>query len=369
MDYRTLNELPTPTLVVDEDRVRENVRAMQAHCDTKGVRLWPHIKTHKTIEIAKMQLAAGAEGLVCAKLSEAEAMLPSDVNRIFLAYPLVNVHSMEQQARLRRLVNDLQELILAVTSLPQMESLANLLKYAAVEAPVLMAVDTGLGREGVRNVAEAKELADAIRRQPRMRLIGLFTHEGHSYRFDDTGRGAEEIARQVVETLSGIRDAVDPSGELTLWPGSSVTAHAMATLPGVHAIRPGAYVFGDLWLSQVTRHMQPEEVAATVMTTVIDRPQPGLALVDGGSKTFSSDVTPEKVSGAAADGRDIRVTRLSEEQGFVTGEDVDSLSVEDRVRFVPAHICPVVNLNDELVVVRGTQVVDHWDVVARGKVQ
>jgi D-serine deaminase-like pyridoxal phosphate-dependent protein len=369
MDYRSLNELPTPTLVVNDERLVANLRGMQSHCDAHGVRLWPHIKTHKTIEIAEQQLAMGAEGLVCAKLSEAEAMLPSGVNKIFLAYPLVNGHSIEQQARLRRLVNDLQQLILAVTSLPQMESLASLLKYAQVEAPVLMAVDTGLGREGVRNVEEAVALADAIRQQPRMKLIGLFTHEGHSYRLDETGRGAEEIARGVVATLTAIRERIDPSGTLTLWPGSSVTAKVMATLPGVYAIRPGAYVFGDLWLSQVTRHMQPSEVAATVMTTVIDRPQKGLALVDGGSKTFSSDVTPDKVSAAAEDERAIRLTRLSEEQGFVTGDDVDALKVEDRVRFVPAHICPVVNLADELVVVRGERVVDHWPVVARGKVQ
>jgi D-serine deaminase-like pyridoxal phosphate-dependent protein len=369
MDYRTLKELPTPTLVVDEERLTANLRGMQEHCNTHGVRLWPHIKTHKTIEIAKQQLAVGAEGLVCAKLSEAEAMLPSGVNRIFLAYPLVNVHSMAQQARLRHLVNELEQLILAVTSLPQMESLASLLKYATVEAPVLMAVDTGLGREGVRNVEEAVELAEAIRRQPRMKLIGLFTHEGHSYRLDETGRGAEDIARGVVSTLSAIRERIDPNGELTLWPGSSVTAKVMAALPGVYAIRPGAYVFGDLWLSQVTKHMKTEEVAATVMTTVIDRPQRDLALVDGGSKTFSSDVTPDRVSAASDDGRDIRVTRLSEEQGFVTGTEVSQLSVEERVRFIPAHICPVVNLTDELVVVRGEQVIDHWDVVARGKVQ
>ena len=182
------------------------------------------------------------------------------------------------------------------------------------------------------------------------------------------GWSAMEGPQPIKPELAGPTPILPALIELPHTLGSSVTGGFVYRGCKFPELR-GAYVFGDLWLSQVTKHMKTEEVAATVMTTVIDRPQRDLALVDGGSKTFSSDVTPDRVSAASDDGRDIRVTRLSEEQGFVTGTEVSQLSVEERVRFIPAHICPVVNLTDELVVVRGEQVIDHWDVVARGKVQ
>jgi D-serine deaminase-like pyridoxal phosphate-dependent protein len=135
---------------------------------------------------------------------------------------------------------------------------------------------------------------------------------------------------------------------------------------GVDAVRPGAYVFGDMFLSEITGAMPTEAVALRVLATVVDRPAPGLALLDAGSKTLSSDRTPEGVFARCEWGD---VTRVSEEHSFLTGPRVDELAVGRRITLMPAHVCTAVNLTDSVTVVRGGEVLDTWRVDARGKTQ
>jgi D-serine deaminase-like pyridoxal phosphate-dependent protein len=134
-------------------------------------------------------------------------------------------------------------------------------------------------------------------------------------------------------------------------------------------VRPGAYVFGDLSLTRTTGVMRPEAVSLHVLATVVDKPEPGLALIDAGSKTFSSDRTPDGISALAADGRDLAVMRVNEEHGYLRGGAVDALQIGERIVFTPAHVCTVVNLTDSVVVTEGGQPVDTWRVEARGRTQ
>lgn len=169
---------------------------MQTICDRHGTELRPHIKTHKMVELARRQLQAGAAGLVCSKLSEAEAMLPSGVSSIFIANSIVDPL---KAPRLRRLAESLNDLTLSVTSMGQAVALNQVLEGAGLTLPVMLAIDTGLRREGVRSLDDAVSLASEIRQLPRLRLRGLYTHEGHAYRC-----GTEEIDRiasEVCETL------------------------------------------------------------------------------------------------------------------------------------------------------------------------
>jgi D-serine deaminase-like pyridoxal phosphate-dependent protein len=175
--------------------------------------------------------------------------------------------------------------------------------------------------------------------------------------------GTAEVHRRLLE----VRDAIDP--KLRVWPGSSVSAKRMAKLPGISAVRPGAYVFGDLALAETTQVMPWEHVALTVLATVIDRPEPGLALIDAGSKVFSSDKTAAGIHARAWDRRDINIVRCNEEHGYATGSQVDELKVGERLRFVPAHICTVINLSDTVTTIADDAVTGVWKVDARGRVQ
>jgi D-serine deaminase-like pyridoxal phosphate-dependent protein len=351
-------QLLTPRLLLDVDCMDRNIRNMQAVCDKHGVALWPHIKTHKMVEVARRQLEAGAKGLTCAKIGEALAMLPSGVRRIFLAYGILDPL---QGPRLRQLADSLDELIVACTSEAQAQLLECVLAAADLHLPVLMAIDSGLHREGVRSLDEAVRLADFIRRQPHMTLRGAYTHEGHGNQGD-----IEAVARQVHALLMELRERI--GSELELWPGASPTAAIIATLPGINVVRPGTYIFGDLSMAHTKKIMPWEDLAVTVLTTVVDRPEPGLALVDAGSKTLFSDKTPANITAMWHDRRDIYVTRCNEEHGYVSGSQVDELRAGERARLVPAHICPVINLADEVTVIRNGAVIDTWRVAARGKV-
>lgn len=358
----SLADLATPVVLLDRARVERNIRDMQTVCDAHGVQLWPHIKTHKMVEVARRQLAAGAQGLTCAKLGEAEAMLPSGVKRIFIAHSLVDERA---APRLAAMADRLDELRVAATSPAHAEALVRLAAVAARRLKVMLAVDTGLGREGARTADEARVMARTLAASPWLELAGFYTHEGQLYSAAPEEQAARSAA--VLAQLAVVRDAVDPN--LPLWPGCSVTAKLMAASGRAAVVRPGAYIFGDLFLSEVCRVMPADAVALHVLATVVDKPERGLALIDAGSKTFSSDKTPGGLAARAADGRDLAVVRCNEEHGYVRGGDVDALRIGERVRFTPAHVCPVVNLTDEVIVVAGDLAADRWRVDARGRVQ
>lgn len=334
---------------------------MQAVCDANGVELWPHIKTHKMVPILRRQLELGAVGATCAKLGEAEALLPSGVRQLFIAHSLVDL---AKAPRLKALHEKLDRLLLAVTSVPQCEALERLLDAAEINVSVLLAVDTGLHREGVRDPLEAAALADKIRHSPRMELIGLYTHEGHAYGVSSS----EEIPGLVARIHAKLIDCVQAAGgEVPLWPGCSVTAAIMARQLGVKAVRPGAYVFGDLSLTEKTGVMAAADVALTILATVVDRPDKSLALIDAGSKVFSGDKTASGLSGRCLEYPSLAVTRVNEEHGYVTGDGVEHLEIGQRLRFVPAHVCPVVNLAACVYAVEGDEVLEIWPVDARGR--
>ena len=359
-----LDDLPTPSLLLDQHRLAANLQAMQAACDRHGIELRPHVKTHKLVPLARQQLELGARGLTCAKLGEAEAMLPSGVSRVFVAHSLVDPR---QAPRLAALAERLDELRLAVTSEEQAEALERVASRTGRTWEVMMAVDTGLGREGARDLATAQRLAAQVARSRHLELRGFYTHEGNFYSVDPAHQA--DRVEEMIGQLAAVRDAID--GALPIWPGCSVTARQVArTAAGrVQAVRPGAYVFGDLYLTTLTRAMSPESVALHVLATVVDKPEAGLALIDAGSKTFSSDRTPDGLSARAADGRDLAVVRVNEEHGYLRGADVSALRIGERLEFVPAHVCPVINLADQVVVRAGDRIIAQWSIEARGRTQ
>ena len=356
---RRIADLRTPAVLVEAGKIDANLRAMQDCCNAAGVELWPHCKTHKMVQVLKRQLGCGAVGATVAKVSEAEALLPSGVRNVFIAHSLVDL---ALAPRLAALSSHLDRLVLAVTSAFQFEALERLLDAAGIHVEALLAVDTGLGREGVRTTEAAKSLADKIRKSPRLDLIGIYTHEGHAY--GATVDSVEATVDKVHQRLLEYREAI--GGDLPLWPGCSVTAKFMTGREGVRVVRPGSYCFGDLYLTESTGVMAADLPALTVLSTVIDHPEPGLALIDAGSKVFSPDKLSSGISAREVGNSDIRITRFSEEHGFAALPPGFKPEIGARWRFVPAHVCPVVNLASEVHLVEGGEVLETWAVEARG---
>ena len=358
---KSVDSLATPAALLQPEKMTENCRRMQDICRKAGVGLWPHIKTHKTVAILKAQLALGAEGATCAKLGEAEAMIPSGVRRIFMAHSLSDLR---HAPRLRQLHSQLDELILAVTSSAHWEVLEKIVAAADIQVPVALAVDTGLSREGVRNVAEARTLAQQIRGSRRLQLVALYTHEGHAYGATSPEE-VDQVAARVHAHLIDVREAV--GGNLPLWPGCSVTATRMVGREAVTRVRPGSYVLGDLSLTESTQTMDTQQPALSILATVVDRPTSELALIDAGSKVFSSDRSRAGLYARCVDRPELVIQKVSEEHGYLTGPGVGTLPIGTRLRFCPAHVCPVMNLAREVHWVRGSDVLETYPVDARGR--
>ena len=363
------DELDTPSLLVDLDKLARNISDMADFAAKTGVQLRPHAKTHKTPEIAKMQLDAGAVGLTVAKLSEAETFADAGCTDLLIAYPLVG--SIKQR-RLFALLERAQ-----VTTVLDHPDIALELSRAAVEfgreLPVLVDVDTGMHRTGVLAGESTVEFALHVAGLPGLRFAGLLTHEGHAVmaggpaQVRETSLAAGEAMVQTAEMIRAAGLEV-PIVSVGLTVGAKITA----TVPGITETRPGTYVFYDR--SGVLHEMVSwERCAATVLATVVTRPAPDRVLLDTGSKTLTADLTLVRPAvpgyGHVVGHPGWLIEKLSEEHGWVTIPADDPVRIGERVEIIPNHICPVVNLFDEMTLVRGDEVVGSWTVAARGKKQ
>jgi D-serine deaminase-like pyridoxal phosphate-dependent protein len=374
-------ELDTPALVVDLDVLERNVRSMADHAREHGVALRPHAKTHKTVEIAQMQLGAGALGLTLAKIGEAEALLeaaaggdePLPLDDLLLAFPIVG------QAKLARLLG-LAERLEVTVSLDSPDAAAQLGAAAAArgrEIGVIVEIDTGGRRCGVLPGEPTLALARHVASTPGLTLRGIMTHEGHAYAATPATlrEVSQRAGRLMVETAHALRDDGHEAPVVSV--GSTPSARHIAEVPGITEVRPGTYVFQDY--NQIRLGIAAaEECAATVHATVIARPAPDRAVVDAGTKAVAADrgmvggITPvqQEGYGLVKDQPGWLFARASEEHGVLLRQEdghADDLRVGDRVELIPNHICPAVNLYDRLLVQRGGIVQGAWDVAARGR--
>jgi D-serine deaminase-like pyridoxal phosphate-dependent protein len=359
-------ELDTPTVVVDLDRLEENVSRMADLARRAGVRLRPHAKTHKSAAVAALQAAAGASGLTVAKVGEAEAFAAAGFHDLFVAYPVVG------EAKARRLLALAERgvrLIVGVDSEDGARILAVPFAEAGRRLEVRIEVDVGLARTGVPP-ASVPALAAAVSRIGGLELQGLFTHAGHAYAAASPADVAQ-VGRGEGETLAQCADVLRRAGleVADVSVGSTPTALAAMSVAGVTECRPGTYVFNDA--TQVALGTcGPERCALTVLATVVSVPAHDRAVIDAGTKTLTSEAVRPRPDtfGVLADGRG-RLVRLTEEHGVVQPAPGAAFHVGERVRVVPSHACPVVNLHDRLIGIRKGRVERELDVCARGRVR
>ena len=359
------SDLETPAVVVDRTRLERNVTVMAAAATRANVRLRPHAKTHKCPEIARLQLACGAGGLTVAKIGEAEIFAEEGADDLFIAYPVVGA---VKAARVLALMTRVR-MIVGIDSIDGARSLSDVIGPSGRRLDVRIEVDTGLRRTGVLP-EQVEPLARVVADLPGLRLQGLFTHAGQAYaepaREGITAVGRHE-GRTLVECAETLRRAGLEIDDVSV--GSTPTALDAMAVPGVTECRPGTYVFNDA--TQVALGVCPaDHVALSVLATVVSVPAPDRVVVDAGSKTLSSDVMRPAADtyGVIENGRG-RIVRLTEEHGVVEPAPGAAFRVGDRVRILPAHVCPVVNLHDRLVAVRDGRVEGELHVAARGRVR
>lgn len=361
----TIHDLDTPVLYCDLAIVERNLRSMQAACDAGGVGLRPHIKTHKIPELARWQLDLGAVGLTCAKLGEAEVMLDqAGCEDLFIAYSLLGE---EKWRRLRALL-DRADVRVSVVSYDQAKLLSAGLNGAEVK--VRLNIDCGLKRDGMtpdQALAEGPRIAEL----PGLRLVGVFTHEGQAHHrpsVDEVRRVGRAAAEALIRVAEGLRAAGLPCDEVA--PGATPTAADLASMPGVTEVRPGTYIFYDAMCME-TMGLSPDDCAVRIATTVVDIPENRRAIIDGGSKTFFADASPTWGRGYCLEYPDLHLEKCSEEHGHCEwrGEGDVPVKLGQRLTWIPAHVCPVINLFDQLVGVRDDRVECVYQVAARGKVR
>ncbi|MGI6028472.1 MAG: alanine racemase [Candidatus Heteroscillospira sp.] len=342
-----MQHIETPALIIDMEQVEKNLKSWQEQITAKGCTLRPHIKTHKIVRLARMQMEYGAAGITCAKLGEAETMVAGGMRDVFIAYPIIGKEKVERLLALARQAR----IICGVDSLAGAKAISEAAVAHGQSIELRMEIDTGYERTGCP-VDRAVELAREINALPGVELTGIFTFKcntlGGTRTLDMAAAGREE-SEMMVALAGDMRKAGVPIKEIS--GGSTPTAMYVADNPGMTEVRPGTYIFHDA--AKVKQNAAaPEECCGYIKVTVVSTPTETRAVIDGGSKIFAGDTTirtaPMFLPGyGAVIGRDDLVfDHMSEEHGVIIGKDggKTGLSVGDTLYIVPNHICTSINL-------------------------
>lgn len=363
---RSVAELDTPAILIDLDVMERNLQRVAGYTQEHGLRLRPHTKTHKIPALARNQLQLGAAGLTVAKVGEAEVMLQAEPPELLLAFPIVGSQKLERLMQVARKTS----VTVSLDSLEAARQLSGAAEAAHIDIGVLAETDVGLGRVGVLPGEPLRQLIEEIRRLPNLRWEGVAFYPGQIKTLDEAGeRELEKLAELLDKMLSDLaRAGLKPrivSG------GSTPTLFCSHLLPGVNEVRPGTYIFNDR-NTVLSGACAWEDCAASILVTVVSTAKPGQMIVDGGSKTFSSDrpSSGAEVSfGRVVEAPEAVFARMNEEHGFVELRDARQFAVGERVRIIPNHVCVAMNLHECVYGVRNGAVEQVWRVEARGKLQ
>lgn len=346
--------IDTPAVLVDLNVAEANVRAFQSYCDRHSLKMRPHIKTHKLPQLAEYQLAQGAIGITCQKITEAEAMIAGgDMRDILITY---NILGAEKVARLRAL-SERVALSVVADNLTVVEGLSAGFAGANKPLPVLVECNTGADRCGVETPEAALALAQAIDAAPGLKFAGLMTYPPVGGAAQVTTWLAEAKAR--IEATDLTVEVISSGGSPDMW-----QAHEM---PLATEYRVGTYVYNDR--SLVTRGICTwDDCALTVLATVVSTPSATRAVIDAGSKVLTSDLLGLEGYGHVLGHPDFMIDQLSEEHGRITSAQPTGLRVGDQVRIVPNHACVVANMLDHITLMRAEEVAGQETVAARGQV-
>ena len=362
-----IQELETPAIVVDLGAMESNIRSMADYCRSHGFGLRPHTKTHKIPAIARMQLEAGSHGVTVAKPGEAEVMSQAGIDDILVHYPVFGDSKLDRLATLAR---D-RKIMLAIDSPVTAQAISRAASRAGSTIRLLVEFDSGMRRCGVATPDAAEALAQEIARLPNLVFSGITTYPGHIW--DEPAHQSEPVT-ELGTKFQAILDRLRRSGfecEIVS-AGSTPAARSSHYASQITEIRPGTYVFNDrntLGVGACTL----ADIALRVLVTVVSTAVGGRAVIDGGSKTFSSDrwISGTKNGhGLVVEHPEVEFVTMSEEHGTLElGDSGYSPNVGDRLTIIPNHVCACVNLHDQLHFHRAGTLEGSWQVAGRGKVR
>ena len=360
MGAEHLDELDTPSLIVDLDVFEDNVRTCFERLS--GVQVRPHLKTAKSPAVARVLLDAGATGVCVAKLSEAEVMLAAGIDDVLITTEIAGEVKVR---RLARLVSERSGARLRIVVDSDEGA-------AAIDATLPRAVDTlidvnvGQDRCGVAP-EDALALADRIRGFERLHLIGVQGYEGNLQHIRDPGE-RRTLCDAAMERLAATAERLRAGGHTVevVTTGGTGTAEFCAAHEAVTEVQPGSFAFMDT--DYLDTGGLPYRSSLHVVATVVSRPAPDRAVIDAGLKSLSDDSGPAR----PADAPGWTYHHAGDEHGKLTPTDEPGrreLKVGDRVMLIPSHIDPTINLHDVMYAHRGGRIEAAWPVAARGKVQ
>lgn len=362
-------------MLVEHERLERNIDRMQTAASARGLRLRPHAKTHKSPELARVQIGRGAVGICCAKLGEAEVFAGAGIEDIRIPYPLNPVNADRVLSLL-----DSTHLSFIVDDAAVAKGWSDALRATGAGVDVLVKVDVGFHRCGIDpEAAGAAEMIARVAEMPGLRFRGLLSHAGHAYHASsdaETAAIAASEASLLIELAARVRDLGVPVEEISV--GSTPTARFSLQQKGLTELRPGNYIYYDR--TQVALGAASyEDCALTVLARVVSRPAADRVILDSGSKTLALNQARgasemrghgavfESLDSSVPD-RSLVIERLSEEHATVRVEGSTALATGDLVRILPNHACVVSNLVDGVWLVNGQRVEERIEIAARGRI-
>ncbi|WP_312952636.1 alanine racemase [Superficieibacter sp.] len=356
--------LTTPYVALDMDIMEKNITTMTSGLIRNGIQHWPHIKTHKSVRLARLEQHLGASGITCAKLSEAEVMAAAGIDAILLAYPLIGEEKCQRYAELARKIT----MRTIVDSVPGAQGLSQAAVNNGLTFDIDIAIDYGAHREGVQP-EELLDFALKVAALPGLRVTGVFTYAGTIYQYH-TEQDIRRAARQEAQLLIRSRDLLNANGFAiaTLSGGSTLSSWYADELKGITESRAGNFIFGDMNAINGGIYT-PENCALTICATVVSIPLPGYATVDAGTKSLTSDLSATPGSyGLIQEYPKIELVKLNEEHGYLRYDPQQfTLTIGEQIHIIPNHCCVVANLVDEIYAFRNGEYSETITIDARGK--
>jgi len=355
-------ELDTPILCIDLDLMESNISKMSEFIQQRGKQWRPHQKCHKTPAIALKQIEAGAIGVTCAKISEAEVMAAGGVRNILVANMIVGPRKWERVASLCRSAN----LIIACDHFAQVEPLAEVCRRVGVTCQMLIEVNIGLNRVGIRPGRDTLELAQAIDRLEGVTLAGIMGYEGHLLQLEDQDEKRAKI-NEAMGVLVGCRDMILQEGIACdiVSVGGTGSYQISSDCEGVTELQAGGGIFADPMYREKC-NLQDLDYSLSVLATVVSRPTLDRAILDSGRKTFHPDFMGPVIKNCPG----AEAVRFSAEHcELELSGDAQQLKIGDKLELVPGYADFTTVLHDQFYGFRGDRLETIWPILGRGKLQ